>query len=64
ARANAAYEKRFGHVFLIRATGRSAAQLLSETHRRLGNDSRTEAGEVARELRDIVALRVRKLVTP
>ena len=64
AEANAAYERRFGHVFLIRATGRSAAELLAEARRRLHNTPDDEAIEVRRELRDIVALRLRKLVNP
>lgn len=62
AEANAAYTDRFGHVFLICATGRSAAEMLAEARRRLNNDPETEAAEVARELREIVRLRLRKLV--
>ncbi|WP_041624820.1 2-oxo-4-hydroxy-4-carboxy-5-ureidoimidazoline decarboxylase [Stackebrandtia nassauensis] len=63
AEANAAYAERFGHVFLICATGRSAAEMVAEARRRLDNDPETEAAEVARELRAIVALRLRKLVS-
>lgn len=58
--ANVAYDDRFGHVFLICATGRSAAQILAEARRRLGNDVDTERTEVRRELRDIVRLRLAK----
>lgn len=64
ADANAAYERRFGHVFLIRAAGRSAEQMLAEARRRLDNDAAAERAETTRELRDIVALRLRKLVEP
>ncbi|HZE39751.1 MAG TPA: 2-oxo-4-hydroxy-4-carboxy-5-ureidoimidazoline decarboxylase [Stackebrandtia sp.] len=64
AEANRAYTERFGRVFLICATGRSAAAILAEAKRRLGNDDDTEAVEVARELRGIVRLRLRKLVGP
>ncbi|MBO0827648.1 MAG: 2-oxo-4-hydroxy-4-carboxy-5-ureidoimidazoline decarboxylase [Streptosporangiales bacterium] len=62
ADANAAYERRFGHIFLIRAAGRDAAGVLAEAHRRLGDDPATERAETTRELREIVALRLRKLV--
>jgi 2-oxo-4-hydroxy-4-carboxy-5-ureidoimidazoline decarboxylase len=58
--ANVDYESRFGHVFLICATGRSASEILAEARRRLGNDVDTERAEVRRELRDIVRLRLAK----
>lgn len=61
AAANAAYERRFGHVFLIRAAGRGPEEILAEARRRLGNDPATERTETTRELREIVALRLRKL---
>ncbi|GAB3410992.1 2-oxo-4-hydroxy-4-carboxy-5-ureidoimidazoline decarboxylase [Flindersiella endophytica] len=63
AEANQAYEQRFGHVFLICATGLSAEQMLAEAKRRLDNDEATERAETTRELARIVALRLRKLVT-
>jgi 2-oxo-4-hydroxy-4-carboxy-5-ureidoimidazoline decarboxylase len=62
AEGNRAYEERFGHVYLIRAAGRSPAQLLAELQRRLGNDAETERGEVTRELAEITRLRVERLV--
>lgn len=62
AAANRAYRDRFGQVFLCRAAGRSAAELLAEARRRLGNDPATEALETAGELRAIVLLRVDRLV--
>ncbi len=58
---NAAYEDRFGHVFLINATGRDAAMVLAELRRRLGNDEAAERAEVRRELAEIVDLRVARL---
>jgi 2-oxo-4-hydroxy-4-carboxy-5-ureidoimidazoline decarboxylase len=58
--ANVEYDARFGHVFLICATGRSAREILAEARRRLGNDIETERTEVRRELRDIVRLRLAK----
>lgn len=62
AAANAAYEARFGHVFLIRATGRTAAQLLAAARDRLGHDEPTEQAVVREELSQIVRLRLDKLL--
>jgi 2-oxo-4-hydroxy-4-carboxy-5-ureidoimidazoline decarboxylase len=59
---NLAYEKRFGHVFLICATGRSAAEMLAELEGRLRNDVATERPVVRAELSKIVDLRLAKLV--
>src|SRR5262252_10069396 len=42
ADANAAYEQRFGHVFLICATGRGSAEILAELNRRMSHDPATE----------------------
>lgn len=58
---NRAYEQRFGRVFLICASGRSAADIVAEGWRRLGNDDETERQEVADELRRITLLRLRSL---
>jgi 2-oxo-4-hydroxy-4-carboxy-5-ureidoimidazoline decarboxylase len=60
---NIAYESRFGHIFLICATGLSGEQMLAELTRRLENDATREQAEVKRELAKIVELRLRKLVT-
>jgi 2-oxo-4-hydroxy-4-carboxy-5-ureidoimidazoline decarboxylase len=62
--ANVAYEQRFGRVFLIRAAGRSPAEMLAEARRRLGNDDDTERAEVAAQLGQIARLRVEKLLGP
>jgi 2-oxo-4-hydroxy-4-carboxy-5-ureidoimidazoline decarboxylase len=59
---NKAYEERFDHVFLIRAAGRTPAEMLAELHRRLGNDPETEQAEVIEQLAQITALRVKSLV--
>ena len=56
--ANLAYEQRFGRVFLVRAAGRSSAEILSELERRLGNDDTTEREETVTALRDIALLRL------
>lgn len=59
AAANAAYEARFGRVFLIRAAGRSPQEMLAEARRRLGNDEATEAVEAREQLIQIALLRLR-----
>jgi 2-oxo-4-hydroxy-4-carboxy-5-ureidoimidazoline decarboxylase len=57
---NLAYEERFGHVFLICATGLSGAEMLTALNRRLNNDEASERVVVSTELRKITLLRVRK----
>lgn len=59
---NLTYEQRFGHVFLIRAAGRTPAEMLAELHRRLGNDPDTERREVVEPLRQITRLRLERLL--
>ena len=58
AEGNRAYEQRFGHVFLIRAAGRTADEMLAALTERLGNDPQTERDVVRRELAEIVRLRL------
>ena len=61
--ANAAYEARFGHVFLVRAAGRSGAEILAEAERRLANDDAAEREETVTALRDIALLRLGQVVS-
>jgi 2-oxo-4-hydroxy-4-carboxy-5-ureidoimidazoline decarboxylase len=61
AAGNRAYEERFGRVFIIRAAGRSRAEILSELTRRLRLDDATEIVIVGEQLRDIALLRLEKL---
>jgi 2-oxo-4-hydroxy-4-carboxy-5-ureidoimidazoline decarboxylase len=61
AEGNRRYEQRFGHVFLIRAAGRSAEEMLVALEQRLGNDPSTERDVVRRELAEIVRLRLLKV---
>jgi 2-oxo-4-hydroxy-4-carboxy-5-ureidoimidazoline decarboxylase len=63
AEGNAAYEKRFDRVFLIRAAGRSADEILQELRRRLRNDDETEREETVTQLREIALLRLRQVVS-
>jgi len=60
---NRAYEERFGHGFLVCATGRSADDLAAELQRRLGNDPASELRIAAGEQAKITRLRLEKLVT-
>ncbi|MEU7908277.1 2-oxo-4-hydroxy-4-carboxy-5-ureidoimidazoline decarboxylase [Actinoplanes sp. NPDC049118] len=60
--ANHAYEDRFGHVFLIFASGRSQEEILAAARARLGNDEETERAVVAGELRKIALLRLERLL--
>ena len=62
AAGNAAYEERFGRVFLIRAAGRDAEAILAELDRRLGNDDATERAETVDNLRQIALLRLEALL--
>jgi 2-oxo-4-hydroxy-4-carboxy-5-ureidoimidazoline decarboxylase len=61
ADANAAYENRFGHVFLICAAGRGPGDILAELHLRMRNDPGTEREVAAAEIGKITAIRLRKL---
>jgi 2-oxo-4-hydroxy-4-carboxy-5-ureidoimidazoline decarboxylase len=60
--ANEAYERRFGHVFLIFATGKSAREMLSAAQKRLDHDAETEHRVVRGELRKITRLRLERLL--
>ena len=59
---NRRYEERFGHVFLIAASGRSGEEILSELRRRMRNDPARELSEATVELQKIARLRVEKLL--
>lgn len=62
AAANEAYERRFGHVYLVCATGRSADELLATLHARLGNDAATERKVALAELAAINRIRLDRLL--
>jgi 2-oxo-4-hydroxy-4-carboxy-5-ureidoimidazoline decarboxylase len=64
AEANAAYEQRFRHVYLVCATGRSAAELLAVGRARPEHDPATERRVVLGELAKINQLQLGKLLTP
>jgi 2-oxo-4-hydroxy-4-carboxy-5-ureidoimidazoline decarboxylase len=58
ADANRAYEERFGHVYLVCASGRGAEDLLAILRGRLGNDAATERAVARRELVAINRIRL------
>jgi 2-oxo-4-hydroxy-4-carboxy-5-ureidoimidazoline decarboxylase len=60
ALANAAYEKRFGRIFIVCATGKSAAEMLGILKKRLENDDATELREAAEQQRQITQIRLKK----
>ncbi len=62
AEGNLAYEKRFGHIFLICATGASGQEMLTKLQARLRNDRDAERAVVRAELLKITRLRMRKLL--
>lgn len=63
AEGNRAYEERFGHVFLIRAAGRSAEEILAQLQQRLRNTPEQERANAAANLREIAALRLEGLLS-
>jgi allantoicase len=62
AEANRAYEARFGHIFIICATGKTPAEMLAACRERLHNDPEKELGVAAGEQRRITQLRLEKFL--
>lgn len=62
AEGNRRYEEKFGHVFLICATGKSAAEMLAALRERMNHPPDQEARIAAAEQAKITCLRLRKLV--
>lgn len=58
---NAAYEERFGFVFLVCATGKGAREVLTLLEQRIGNDPEAELGVAAAEQAKITELRLERL---
>jgi OHCU decarboxylase len=63
ARRNHEYEERFGHVFLVCATGRTAESMLADLEQRMRNEPDAELRVAAGEQAKITRLRLDKLVT-
>ena len=62
ARGNADYERRFGHPFIICASGRTGPELLGALRARLELDAEAEFSVTSEELRQIMRLRLEKLL--
>ncbi len=62
AEENRRYEARFGHVFLVSASGLSADAILAALRRRMTNDPATEIEVAAAELRKITRLRLERML--
>ena len=62
AEGNRAYEERFDRVFIIRAAGRDAPEILDELRRRLDHSDEAERAETIDQLTQIALLRVREVL--
>ena len=61
ADGNREYERRFGHIYLVSATGKSAEEMLALLRERLRNDPETELRVAAGEQAKITRLRLLKM---
>jgi 2-oxo-4-hydroxy-4-carboxy-5-ureidoimidazoline decarboxylase len=62
ALGNAAYEKKFGYIFIVCASGLTAGQMLKALRKRLRNDPAAELRIAAEEQAKITVLRLKKLM--
>jgi 2-oxo-4-hydroxy-4-carboxy-5-ureidoimidazoline decarboxylase len=60
---NRAYEDRFGRVFIIRAAGRDAHEILDQLRLRLDNSDEAERAETINQLTQIALLRNREAMS-
>jgi 2-oxo-4-hydroxy-4-carboxy-5-ureidoimidazoline decarboxylase len=60
AEGNRAYEKKFGRIFIVCATGKSAPEIFEMLQCRLRNDAAAELHEAAEQQRQITQLRLKK----
>lgn len=61
---NRAYQTRFGFIFIICATGKTADEMLAILNQRLSNPREVELRNAAEEQRKITQLRLAKLLQP
>jgi 2-oxo-4-hydroxy-4-carboxy-5-ureidoimidazoline decarboxylase len=64
AEGNRAYEERFGFIFLVCATGKSASEMLALLRERMKNAPEHELRVAAAEQGKILRLRLEKLLAP
>lgn len=62
ADGNVRYEERFGYLFIVCASGKSAAEILELLQERLGNDPAEELEIASAEQRKITRIRLEKLL--
>jgi OHCU decarboxylase len=62
AAANREYEERFGFIFIVCATGKTADEMLALLHQRLNNDPEAELRVAAAEQWRITELRLKKFL--
>ena len=62
AQVNRDYEQRFGYIYIVCATGKSAEEMLAIARHRLNNDPATELAVAAEEQRKITQLRLANLL--
>jgi allantoicase len=62
ARTNTAYEEKFGHIYIVCATGKSADEMLAIAKGRMQNDAATEIARAGEEQKKITEIRLDKLV--
>ncbi|HVR42030.1 MAG TPA: allantoicase [Thermoanaerobaculia bacterium] len=62
AKANRAYEEKFGHIYIVCATGKSGDEILADLQSRMKNAPGDELRVAAEEQRKITRLRLEKLV--
>jgi 2-oxo-4-hydroxy-4-carboxy-5-ureidoimidazoline decarboxylase len=60
ADGNRDYERRFHHIFIVCATGKTGPEMLAILRRRLQNDAATELREAAEQQRLITQIRLKK----
>jgi 2-oxo-4-hydroxy-4-carboxy-5-ureidoimidazoline decarboxylase len=63
AAANEAYEKKFGYIFIVSATGKTAEEMLSLLQQRLPNTPEDEIQIAIEEQNKITLIRLQKLIT-
>jgi allantoicase len=61
---NEAYEQRFGHIYIVCATGKTGEQMLEIARSRLSNEADKELRIAAEEQRKITRIRLEKLFRP
>ena len=62
ARANRAYFEKFGYIYIVCATGKTAEGMLAILHQRLQNDLPSELSVAAEQQRLITRIRLEKLL--